>query len=32
VVGANGKQSRIASSVGAPTYNERLAVEGGYYA
>ncbi len=32
VVGADGKHSRVAAAVGAPTYNERPAVEGCCYA
>lgn len=32
VVGADGKHSRIAAAVAAPSYNERAAAEGAYYA
>jgi 2-polyprenyl-6-methoxyphenol hydroxylase-like FAD-dependent oxidoreductase len=32
VVGADGKHSRVAAAVGAPSYNERPAVEGASYA
>jgi 2-polyprenyl-6-methoxyphenol hydroxylase-like FAD-dependent oxidoreductase len=32
VVGADGKHSRVAAAVGAPSYNEKAMAEGAYYA